>query len=318
DSHVRGLRDHISEFLPRGCKAEACFQPGGGYETIATTHTRSPNLVNPQPHDPVVLLCGTNDVCATQWEVIQRAITDLSRMFQHCHHVCVVGVPFRFNNKKLNFHINRMNSKIKHFVKSTPNIEFIDPNKFLKPKDYARDGIHLNKSGKSKLSRKIGKSITPSQNIPVTYINDSDHAPHLSDIPSIGNNLIDLDDSTFTPNPPQPLLPGIPEFVPDSTLCQTMIQAHPLESMLDTPNFPDRVNEILLNDNDTNKFDYYKLTNWSHNFSNAVHSSPLSSTSGTHHHDPCSSKAMPIPTVSVTRPSLYEQDFPEISSIQKT
>lgn len=317
DSHVRGLRDQMLEILPRGCRAEACFQPGAGYGAVAATHLRSPALVNPQPHDPVILICGTNDVACTQWETIQKAITDLSTKFQHCHHFAIVGVPFRFNNKKFNFHINRLNSKIRYLTKSIPNSKYIDPNKFLKSKNYGNDGLHLNKSGKSKFSQKILNFISPKQQVPVPAIDVSDYAPPLYDVPSIGDNLIDLnyfEDSTFTTGP---LLPDIPVFVPDHTLIQnmTVVQALPSESILDTPNFPERVN-LILNNDEHNRADYYKLTNLSHSFSNAAHSSPIPIPVA--HQDPCSSKVMPISTFTGFRPSLNEQDFRETDSTQIT
>ncbi|KAI5730876.1 hypothetical protein M8J77_001348 [Diaphorina citri] len=280
DSHVRRLRTPMEELLPLRCKLETCFQPGAGYEAIAATHTQSPGLVNPQPHDPVVLLCGTNDVGFSKWVNIEKAIIKLINRFQSCHRVILVGVPFRFSDKKSNFHIGCMNSKIRYLVKSKSNISFLDPNKFLKSKGYVKDGIHLNYSGKSKLSRNIVKTIAPDEKAPICHSNVPEEHSFLTVVLDIKDALIDLDDSTFSMEPHRPLIPDIPEFVPDNiTMNQTVVRINPSESLLDipNPNFSDRVYEILSNNKQINKSNYYKLANLSQSFSNAAHSSPLSS-----------------------------------------
>ncbi|KAI5700079.1 hypothetical protein M8J75_013757, partial [Diaphorina citri] len=187
DSHVRRLRTPMEELLPLRCKLETCFQPGAGYEAIAATHTQSPGLVNPQPHDPVVLLCGTNDVG---------------------------------------------------------------------------------------FSKNIVKTIAPDEKAPICHSNVPEEHSFLTVVLDIKDALIDLDDSTFSMEPHRPLIPDIPEFVPDNiTMNQTVVRINPSESLLDipNPNFSDRVYEILSNNKQINKSNYYKLANLSQSFSNAAH-----------------------------------------------
>uniref|UniRef100_A0A8D9DVT1 Uncharacterized protein n=1 Tax=Cacopsylla melanoneura TaxID=428564 RepID=A0A8D9DVT1_9HEMI len=77
--------------------------------------------------------------------------------------LCVIGVPLRFDKKKLNFHVSRFNAKLKsHFKFNCKNSVFLDVTRNFKPKDYNRDGIHLNTVGKLKLCNKI-KNVLSSQ-----------------------------------------------------------------------------------------------------------------------------------------------------------
>lgn len=158
DSHVRGLLEKLSPLLPSGCTVQSTFQPGAGYHEMAKIHNQSPHLVKPDAKDSVIIMCGTNDVGSTQWELIQKGLHNLINKFQHCESLCILGIPFRFCNKKMNFHITRLNTKIKNYVLSN-NVSFLDPNKWLKPKNYAFDGLHLNNEGKTKLSLRLKKCI---------------------------------------------------------------------------------------------------------------------------------------------------------------
>lgn len=291
DSHVRGLSEKLSELLPAGCTAQAVFQPGAGYEAVADTHTQSPKLVKPSPYDPVIVMCGTNDVCNTEWESIQRSIERISVRFQQSKTLYFIGVPFRYDHRKINFHISRLNAKIKTCIKSSSNnqnVQYIDPNKFLKPRDYTVDKLHLNRSGKLKLCRKIKNYFIRSPSPPSlphkTLVPDIyDHAPHYTTLPEL-DNLIDLepdDEITFSNDPP---------LYHDSTNNHTVILADPSQSLLDTPNFPQHVNNIILNENQS-AMDHYRLTSLTHSFSNAIHSSPLIT------------PGRPIETISGFRPS---------------
>lgn len=162
DSHVRGLSDKLSQTIPGSCKVEAFFQPGAGFHEVAQTHVHSPNLISADSLDSIVVMCGTNDVCSATWETIESGLHSLTTRFNQCKQFCLVGIPLRYDSRKLNFHIHRLNTKVRNYVKSNLNSDrfsYIDPAKFLKFKHYAVDKIHLNTVGKEKLSDRIKNSL---------------------------------------------------------------------------------------------------------------------------------------------------------------
>ncbi|KAI5714015.1 hypothetical protein M8J76_009589 [Diaphorina citri] len=280
DSHVRGLRDYLYNLLPSSCSIHTFFQPGAGYHEVAATHNQCPSLVSPSADDRIVLICGTNDVCSTQWALIQTALDDLIRMFQHCKQLCIIGVPMRFSNKKLNFHISRFNNKIRTYIKSTSkNAYFLDPNKSLKRKDYAIDGLHLNKEGKKKLCRAISNSIQGKPNSDTCQlpskqgsnpenVNNATFCQDLIDLDvhytSVTNETTQIhpnnmqpadDESTFSTEPRHydQLFPELSPHRP------THPPALGSNSLLDTPNMPNHIHQLIRNEPKSSA-DYYRLT----------------------------------------------------------
>uniref|UniRef100_A0A8D9F3Z2 OSK domain-containing protein n=1 Tax=Cacopsylla melanoneura TaxID=428564 RepID=A0A8D9F3Z2_9HEMI len=215
DSHVRGLARELSSILPRSCRAEGVFVPGVGFHGLANQHAQFPRLVTPSTEDSIVVMCGTNDVCSEDWATIQNALDILISKFKSCKIVCVVGVPLRYDNKKLNYHIKRFNLKLRYYFQSKLfNFHFLDPNRFIKPKDYGKDGIHLNKYGKSKLCKRIRMAIAdeklatmlcPPTPSPPSCENWLLSEPVRDELPIQDNaSIIICDDLIDLTDPPQP------------------------------------------------------------------------------------------------------------------
>uniref|UniRef100_A0A8D8Z611 Uncharacterized protein n=1 Tax=Cacopsylla melanoneura TaxID=428564 RepID=A0A8D8Z611_9HEMI len=286
DSHVRGLNNILSPLLPGSCSVQTLFHPGAGFHGVSQSHSESPHSIEPSPRDPVIVICGTNYVCTTPWEIIQKSIDEMFERFSDCQCVCLVAVPFRYDNTKLNFHIRRLNGKINHYIKlkNNCNMKIMNPNKFLKPKDYAidGDGIHLNRFGKSKHCLHIKKVIMCNE-IENSVVSTSSTMVHPlpQSVPTHESlhcdDLIDLEydyDSDW-------ILLEIPrldksqECVPSHSILDNTNTEVPTSSLLDTPSIPTHVNNLIKN-KDNASSDYYKLAHLSCNFSNnAVFSSPI-------------------------------------------
>lgn len=165
DSHMRGISTFLQPLLPKEMKTNSFFQPGAGLKEIADAQENSPNLMIPIPGDDVIICGGTADVCSTQWDLIQRAIDSLLHKFKDCSRLIYIGIPRQYKVKKLNYHITRLNTKLKNYLISKSNYTiFIDPNRFLKAFHYTRDGVHLNKQGKSIVCNKLKNILLSSPN----------------------------------------------------------------------------------------------------------------------------------------------------------
>ncbi|KAI5744431.1 hypothetical protein M8J76_002188 [Diaphorina citri] len=115
------------------------------------------NLVNPDlipVGSHVVLFGGTNDVFRTPRENIKLAYDTIHNKLPN-HQVTVILVPPRTNQKRFNYHIKKLNCLIKYHISQFNNFNFIDTFKFLKQDHFAKDGLHLDRKGKSVLCDKI-------------------------------------------------------------------------------------------------------------------------------------------------------------------
>ncbi|KAI5723416.1 hypothetical protein M8J76_005623 [Diaphorina citri] len=104
--------------------------------------------------DLAVIILGTNDLFKTTWDRIKSALDSIILKLRKCKNIFIVQILKRFDVPKINKHITNLNTRIKHYVKIHHNIKIINT-KMIKFEHLNQDGIHLNNSGKNKLSHKI-------------------------------------------------------------------------------------------------------------------------------------------------------------------
>uniref|UniRef100_A0A8D8VVE2 SGNH hydrolase-type esterase domain-containing protein n=2 Tax=Cacopsylla melanoneura TaxID=428564 RepID=A0A8D8VVE2_9HEMI len=161
DSHLRWMSQELSSILPPNQKVESVFHPGACYKDIANVHTNSPNLMRPGPEDTIVIYCGTNDIGYSKWKDVKKGLDVLINKFKACGKVCIIGVPMRLASKKMNYHIAGFNTKLKYYVTSKlPGVRYVNPFNFIKSKHFAKDGLHLNATGKTLMCRKIATELS--------------------------------------------------------------------------------------------------------------------------------------------------------------
>lgn len=229
-------------------------------------------------------MCGTNDICSTQWENVQEALDTLLSKIQHCEQLCLVQVPLRYDRKKLNYHIQRFNTKVKTYMQSkSRNVHFLNPMKFLKPSDYTVDGVHMNRKGKLKLCKKLNTllsfdiiSASSSNNHKFSNLEPNLAIEDLIDLENQDLVLphVSLGNSTFSPDT------NYTKIFPEETPHKLFHSSNFVQSILDTPNvLPDYISNIIRNDPYSSNF--YRLAHLSQNSSqNTVeHSSPIPTTS---------------------------------------
>lgn len=179
DSHLRGFSSILhSKGINKRFKIESHFQPGAGLHEVADVQVSSPNLFKPSSEDIVILYCGTNDICQSQWSEIQSGLNILIEKFAICSKFYVVSVPIRFDNNRLNKHIARFNTKLKSYIKHKLH-SAVFVNNVNKQQYYSHDGIHLNQRGKNVLCEKLVDAILDTEYVPPTVFQAP---PPLSDI----------------------------------------------------------------------------------------------------------------------------------------
>uniref|UniRef100_A0A8D8M156 SAP domain-containing protein n=1 Tax=Cacopsylla melanoneura TaxID=428564 RepID=A0A8D8M156_9HEMI len=180
DSHLRGFSNILhSKGVNKRYKIESLFQPGAGFRGVADVQVNSPSLFKPSNEDVVVLYCGTNDICQSQWSEIQSGLDTLIDKFAICGKFFVVSVPHRMDNKRLNRHIVNFNTKLKNYIKNKLH-SAVFVNNINKQHYYSRDGIHLNQRGKHVLCEKL-TDVLFDEKMP-TPTPPTDLRPPLSDI----------------------------------------------------------------------------------------------------------------------------------------
>lgn len=288
DSHVRGLQQILSKCLPENDDdVISHFQPGAGFYEVSQVHNISKLLITPSTEDALVIFCGTNDIGSTQWMIVQEAVDNLLIKFQHVRQICIIGVPFRFNNKKLNYHITRFNTKLKNYVlPKFHNVCYLDPNRYLRRENYLLDGLHLNSRGKTRICNQIINCFKYKSTNVIDLLPDNTHLlPNHQSV--LCQDLITLDDfeesiqthiannvhcteSTFSSE----VISDTSLLFPNTSLinntCINILP--PSNSILETPN---PISKDIVEPSYSH--DFYKIANLSQIsfYTNATHSSPI-------------------------------------------
>ncbi|KAL1453473.1 hypothetical protein WDU94_007608 [Cyamophila willieti] len=110
--------------------------------------------------DMAILIVGTNDLFRTKWDEIKTAFESMLNKLVGCKSVFVVQICRRYDTPGINKHITKLNTRIKHLVKTWNNVKIIHT-KYIKYENISEDGIHLNVAGKKKLAHRIVTSLFP-------------------------------------------------------------------------------------------------------------------------------------------------------------
>uniref|UniRef100_A0A8D8SVU2 Uncharacterized protein n=1 Tax=Cacopsylla melanoneura TaxID=428564 RepID=A0A8D8SVU2_9HEMI len=133
----------------------------GGMTTINTNNIP---VDNPKMEDIAIIVVGTNDLFKTKWENMKEAFIALFHKLQNCKQVYVVQIIKRFDIRKINNHIAKLNTCLKHLVKSHSNVKIINTN-LIKYHHLNHDKLHLNNTGKNILTHLIINEVFHRQNL---------------------------------------------------------------------------------------------------------------------------------------------------------
>lgn len=150
DSHCRDMQPCIKQFVKSDCRVNCISHPGKTFNYVVDSIKPSKLSNDTQ----ICIFAGTNDVFNTKFE-------DLTRSFQKLYNKCrqfkvlIILIPPRYDKRHMNRHIVKLNSKLKHLIKTFDNFDLIDPTNFIQHQHFSHDGLHLNLKGKNFISKKL-------------------------------------------------------------------------------------------------------------------------------------------------------------------
>uniref|UniRef100_A0A8D8LQU2 Uncharacterized protein n=1 Tax=Cacopsylla melanoneura TaxID=428564 RepID=A0A8D8LQU2_9HEMI len=163
DSIAASIKNILTEKLPTGSNLVDYTKGGIGIQKANMMFKEEAKQT-----DFAVLVVGTNDLFQTPWEQMEIAIMSLLSKLKQCKKVVMVQILRRYDIPRINLHIAKLNTRIKHLVSSYDNIHFVE-NKTVRYEHLNDDGLHLNKTGKVVLTNKV--SLLLCNNIQQTQTN---------------------------------------------------------------------------------------------------------------------------------------------------
>ncbi|KAI5694098.1 hypothetical protein M8J75_010636 [Diaphorina citri] len=207
DSHCRGLGYYLRRYFD---KVETFFKPGAGFIEIKDSSTLSMSELCSD--DRIIFFCGTNNIQDRDWSSVFSAVDEVLSKYNTCN-LCFVLVPVRWDRPHLNKLVQKFNNRLREKLREK-NVTYLDPNYFLRPWHYAKDGLHLNINGKRLMSLKLKTYLEkvsvfydhpiPEACIsvkPITNVNHHDFdVPNImsDDVPTCSKNLVNNQTPSFT------------------------------------------------------------------------------------------------------------------------
>ncbi|KAI5754071.1 hypothetical protein M8J77_005498 [Diaphorina citri] len=117
--------------------------------------------------DMAVLIIGTNDLFRTKWDEIKTGFESMLNKLQNCNKVFIVQICRRYDTHRINKHITKLNTRIKHLVKTWSNVTILHT-KYIKYNSISEDGVHLNNTGKNMLVHRIVSALFTDNQIKIS------------------------------------------------------------------------------------------------------------------------------------------------------
>ncbi|KAK9718454.1 hypothetical protein QE152_g23165 [Popillia japonica] len=109
---------------------------------------------------------GSNDNYSRfDFSLVDRLITET----EHTN-VVLASIPYRYDNRKLNYKIREVNESLLKLVRGMHHITYIDINENMTRTEYTRHGLHCNTRGKDMVAKKLKVAvddITNQRTVPI-------------------------------------------------------------------------------------------------------------------------------------------------------
>uniref|UniRef100_A0A8D8Z841 Uncharacterized protein n=1 Tax=Cacopsylla melanoneura TaxID=428564 RepID=A0A8D8Z841_9HEMI len=150
DSHTRDLKPIMISKLPEQCYIRSFVKPGKSIKYLVDNI--KPQLIIPGTQ--VIFFAGTNDVFRTPWSDIESSLHKLHKKLKEFQ-VMFILIPPRYDIRKINIHISKLNSLIKNQINNFSNFTYLNPSPIVPISSFRHDMIHLDRKGKHLLCNQI-------------------------------------------------------------------------------------------------------------------------------------------------------------------
>lgn len=150
DSHTKQIEQIIHKTVAPKYSVKTICLPGKNLKEIVN----SIKIEKLTTNSHICVVASTNDVFKTKWNDIQNALDNLYVKCKDFQVLLVLAFP-RYDIRKINMHISKMNGKIKQYIGKYKNITVLNPYNFINMQHMGVDMFHMNLKGKHTLCNKI-------------------------------------------------------------------------------------------------------------------------------------------------------------------
>lgn len=151
DSHAKRMWNILDKEVGDQLQVQIVTYPGARFNYVAANLENMTQNFTKKDH--AVFLAGSND-CSEGSNIISNLSLEKIEKTAARTNVHVISIPFRYDKPEKNFSIHRTNSKLRKGLSKLNIDNFIDISS-LHPRQFTKQGFHLNIKGKNMLSKVI-------------------------------------------------------------------------------------------------------------------------------------------------------------------
>jgi hypothetical protein len=163
DSHAWGCTIEIANLVGKSCEVTDMVMPGARNKTISSVTDKE--ISNLSKEDIVIVWSGANDIKLNKTNIGHMHI----RNFIHSHantNILIMTDPHRYNLKESSCYdkeIHTYSCKLKKMLKLMKHSDVLETVSIRS--DFTKHRLHLNRNGRERMAKLIGKRITSRKNV---------------------------------------------------------------------------------------------------------------------------------------------------------
>lgn len=153
DGHARNIKETIQSRLPTTWCIQQSFDVKANLKTVSEKCIQK---IDKCKH--LIVMAGSNDICMSAKKDMLSSLKKILEKYAQSNMIHLVLIPDRYDDTRLNLHINNVNEQILEFVKPYKNVKTYNPRTILSSWDYY-DSFFVGRQGKIKIGNEIVKNI---------------------------------------------------------------------------------------------------------------------------------------------------------------